>query len=154
LITICILEENMHVCNNVSEENQLFAADAPGVTPDEVISLRELLALVHPLCRNEEGTTIPDIAEDIIAPAQQCDDDAQRELEQLCTVFSLVLDHLGGAILSGLAEYLAIYESAHTLKRFLRSVKELSDTLSASYETSILDAFARTLTRELIDEPF
>ena len=139
---------------NASEKNRLFAAGTSEAAPDEAITLRELLALVHPLCRGERTTTIPDIAGDIIAPAGQCDDDEHLELQRLCTVFSLVLQYLGSVILSDLAEYLASFDSAHTLKRFLRSVNELSDTLSHVYEASILDAFSRTLTQELIDEPF
>lgn len=132
---------------NVAEEIGLFAADEP-------ISLRELIALVHPLCRGETTSTIPDLAEEIIAPARQCDDEEQRALTRLCTVYSLVLEYLARAVLSGLAEYLMSFDSTHTLKRLLRSVAELSETLSAAYETSILDAFTRIVSRELIDEPF
>lgn len=128
------------------EEHRLLA--------DEVITLRELLALLHPLCRNQATRTIPDLAEDILAPARQCDDSEQVELTRLCGVFSLVLEYLARAILSDLAEYLVSFESAHTLKRFLASVAELSNTLSDAYEESILDAFASILTRELVDEPF
>jgi len=131
---------------NTCEEQRLFA--------DEEISLNELLAVVHPLCRNGGTTTIPDLAEQILAPAQQCDDQQQLELTRLCTVFSLVLEYLARAVLSDLAEYLSGSQSAHTLKRFLASVTELSDTLSDAYEGSVLDAFACTLTRELLDEPF
>jgi len=131
---------------NACDENRLFA--------DEEISLRELLAVVRPLCRNGGTTTISDIGRQILAPAQQCDDQQQLELTRLCTVFSLVLAFLARAVLSDLADYLAGFHSAHTLKRFLASVTELSDTLSDAYEESILDAFASTLTRELIDEPF
>jgi hypothetical protein len=131
---------------NDCEEHRLFA--------DEVITLRELLALVHPLCRNQATRTIPDLAEDILAPAQQCDDTEQLELTRLCSVFSLVLEYLARAVLCDLAEYLAGFESARTLKRFLTSVTELSSTLSDAYEESVLDAFACTLSRELVDEPF
>jgi hypothetical protein len=131
---------------NACDEERLFA--------DEEISLRELLAVVRPLCRNGGTTTIPDLGRQILAPARQCDDQQQRELTRLCTVFSLVLEYLARAVLSDLAEYLVSFQSAHTLKRFLASVTELSDTLSDTYEESILDAFACTLTRELIDEPF
>lgn len=131
---------------NACDENRLFA--------DEEISLRELLAVVRPLCRNGGTTTIPDIGRQILAPARQCDDQQQLELTRLCTVFSLVLEYLARAVLSDLADSLAGVHSAATLKRFLASVAELSETLSDAYEESILDAFACTLTRELIDEPF
>jgi hypothetical protein len=131
---------------NACEEQRLFA--------DEVITLRELLALVHPLCRTGGTTTIPDLGEDILVPAQQCDDQKLLELTRLCSVFSLVLEYLARAVLSDLAEYLSGSHSAATLKRFLASVTELSDTLSDAYEESVLDAFACTLSRELVDEPF
>jgi hypothetical protein len=69
-------------------------------------------------------------------------------------VYTLILEYFAQAVLSGLAEYLMSFDSTHTLKRLLRSVEELSDTLSAAYETSILDAFAGIVSRELTDEPF
>lgn len=132
---------------NVSEEIGLFAADEP-------ISLHELITLVHPLCRSETTSTIPDLADEIIAPAQQCDDEEQLALSRLCTVYALILEYLARAVLSGLAEYLISFDSTHTLKRLLSTVAELSHTLSAAYETSILDAFTGIVARELIDEPF
>jgi len=132
---------------NVAEEIGLFGTNKP-------ISVGELIALVYPLCRNESTMAIPDAGEEIIAPAGQCDDEEQLALSKLCTVSALILEYLAQAVLSGLAEYLSSFDSTHTLKRLLRSVEELSDTLSSAYETSILDAFTRIVSRELLDEPF
>jgi hypothetical protein len=143
LIIIYLSEEIM----NVTEEIGLFGADEP-------ITVDELIELVHPLCRDKSSSTIPDLAGEIIAPARRCDDDEQLALSRLCTVYTLILEYLAHAVLSGLADYLMSFDSTYTLKRLLRSVEELSDTLSAAYESSILDAFTGIVARELIDEPF
>lgn len=132
---------------NVVEEIGLFGADEP-------ITVGELIELVHPLCRGESSSTIPDLTEEIIAPARQCDVDEQLALTRLCTVYALILEYLAHTVLSGLADYLISFDSTYLLKRLLRSVDELSDTLSAAYETSILDAFTGIVSRELLDEPF
>ncbi|MHC4435277.1 MAG: hypothetical protein ACYTBS_25870, partial [Planctomycetota bacterium] len=94
------------------------------------------------------------IAEDILTPAQRCNDDEKLEVERLCTLFSLVLEYLGHAVLSALAGYLASFESAYVFKRFLESVEQLTDTLSDAYDASILDVFLTRLKKGLYDEPF
>lgn len=139
---------------NACEENRLFSTDASGSAPEERVALRTIIALVHPLCRGEGKSRIPDIAADIIAPAQQCDDDQKLEVERLCRLFSMVLEYLGNTVLSALATYLASFESACTLKRFLESVEQLTDALSDAYDASVLEAFRLQLFKGLYDEPF
>jgi hypothetical protein len=139
---------------NVCEEEHWFDDDASPPAPDERITLRALIAIVYPLCRSDETTRHPDIAEDILTPAQRCGDNEKLEVERLCTLFSFVLEYLGHAVLSALANYLASFESACVLKRFLESVEQLTDTLSDAYDASILEAFHVQLKKGLCDEPF
>lgn len=139
---------------NVCEEPHWFDDDASPPADVERMTLRTLIAIVSPLCRGDETARNPDIAEDILTPAQRCNHDEKLEVERLCRVFALVLEHLGHAVLSALADYLASFESACVLKRFLESVEQLTDTLSDAYDASILDMFLIRLKKELYDEPF
>jgi len=139
---------------NVCEEEHWFDDDASPPAPDERITLHTLIAIVYPLCRGDETTRHPDIAEDILTPARRCNDDEKLEVERLCTLFALVLEYLGHAVFSALANYLVSFESACVLKRFLESVEQLADTLSDAYDASMLDSFLIELKKGLYDEPF
>lgn len=139
---------------NVCEEPHWFDEDASPPASDERITLRAFIAIVYPLCRGDDTMRNPNIVEDILTPAQRCNDDEKLEVERLCTLFSLVLEYLGHAVLSALATYLASFESACVLKRFLEAVEQLTDTLSDAYDASILEAFRVQLKKGLYDEPF
>jgi hypothetical protein len=135
-------------------EQRLSCEDQPKSMSDVKASVRTMIEVVRPLVRGGSNPVALDIFEDIVLPAQQCRWSEQLEIEQLCAVFSLVLEQVGNSILTTLATYLPTCAAEHTLKHFIDSMENLVDQLECAYDTSLIEAFRIGLLKGFDDEQF
>ena len=144
----------MNVCNNACADQMFTPAEDPGVPRKDEKALREIIALVHPLVRSGGKAANVDIARDILVPAETCRWSEHYDLEKLCEVFRVVLDHVGITILSTLATYLSSLDPEDTLSYFFDGFDQLATRMISAHTTSIIDAFRIGFTDVPFDEPF
>ena len=139
---------------NSLKEKRFSHEDDSVPMPDAEESLRAMIGLVYPLIRGGTKPAVVDISQDIMLPAEQCRWSEQLEIEQLCEVFSVVLEQVGNSILTTLATYLQTREAEYTLKHLIVSMEHLADSLNSAYDTSLIEAFRIGLLKGFDDEPF
>ena len=112
-------------------------------------SLSRFIALVAPLV--DQGYTWIDIGEDIESPAQRCGSYDRSELNGLSTVFSMILQKMGHAMLCALIGYLSMEDSRRVLGQFVDSMQDLTKAAVSARENTLIGAFRLGLLEELHD---
>lgn len=112
-------------------------------------SLSRFIALVAPLV-NQEYTWI-DIGEDIMSPAQRCGSYDRSELNGLSTIFSMILQKMGHAMLCALVGYLSMEDSRQVLGQFVDSMRDLTEAAVGARENTLIETFRLGLLEELHD---
>ena len=135
---------------SVIAEGTLFA-DEEWPRPPEIRVLEKFVNQVVHLLADDN---LHNIAEDIMRPAYERDPLTVRELGQLSTVFTLLLDQVGSMMLDALANRLCGMGSQRTLERFTDTLHGLSCVVGNACDSDPIDVFRLKLLEELTDEPF
>jgi hypothetical protein len=112
-------------------------------------NLEAILDLVRPLVRNGRNPLQLDFEEDLLFPAAGRGIERKRELNQLCSAFSVILERTGTAVLTALSDYIATDDEECTLAHFVVAMEHVAGGLREVYErTSLIEMFHFHITKE------